>query len=745
MTYTWDIVIRLRPAMFVAIAAVLLLSLPSQILELYLIDIETIGETIAARGDGSASVLQTVQAIRPVLLGMLAGLGSMIVLWLSSVHLVLLDPARPNWSRLQVVTANVLIALIALAPIIGVLGGLANILSQFDQIAPQGDVEAKAALKWAVLAYITASIGLLVLTVAVLALATAIWPHRIAAQVNRIYSRNGALAGLVLVVAMTTILTIWPAKAPQAVGTQFLVYCFFAALTFVLTWFSTLYRTTGYPVTMMVIAAAMLFSGLGLNDNRQIDFTVTARPPPVEERFVNWLHARKDLGYYAERNKPYPVYVIAAEGGGMYAGYHVASLLAHLQDRCPNFAQHVFGISSVSGGSLGAAVFASLAGRSARNETWQDCRLTTNGPFQKAVQDYFSNDFLSPLVGATLFPSTLQSIIPFPFKALDRANAIEHAFAEAWVEPQAPPSAPLGDNPFHRSIHEMWSPTGAEPALFLNTTGVTSGGRVTLGPIYFRSTPTAVHISDNLCTRVPKGITLPLVTAVSLSARFPWLAPAGWLDISKVHEGHCDEGREARQRAIASSTKRIYLADGGYFENSGLETVADLVKRLRAYVEKDTSLPPRVEIRIIMATAFDSVAQRFWSDYPDMTESGPGELMTPITVLLNTRVARTRAVQAREGAFDSSMNRLAASEGAGRRSGPSPSSAGRRSGTSDGCDRLSVATDIHMVELDGTRFFLPLGWRLSRLSMVHIDSHLRDCRRKEVDKIIAELTDKESQ
>ena len=87
VTYTWDIVIRLRPAIFVAIAAVLLLSLPSQILELYLIDIETIGETIAARGDGSASMLQTVQAIRPLLLAMLAGLGSMIVLWLSSVHL----------------------------------------------------------------------------------------------------------------------------------------------------------------------------------------------------------------------------------------------------------------------------------------------------------------------------------------------------------------------------------------------------------------------------------------------------------------------------------------------------------------------------------------------------------------------------------------------------------------------------------------------------------------------------------
>ena len=333
---------------------------------------------------------------------------------------------------------------IALAPILGVLFGLNNIRLNLALIAP-GDI---ASLKPDVVRYMVVSGAFLAVGGVVLAIVTFAWLDRIGTIGRRIFSRWGVAIGIVLILLITTAIVIWPTALPWMLGTQALVYLFVAALTFLLTCFSHLYQRTGWPVTVMVIAAAMLFSWLGLNDNRQIDFKVTARPPAVEERFVDWLRARKDLGYYAERNKPYPVYMVAAEGGGMYAGYHVASLLAHLQDRCPNFAQHVFGISSVSGGSLGAAVFASLAGRSARNETWQDCRLTTDGPFQKAVRDYFSNDFLSPLVGATLFPNTLQSIIPFPFKALDRARAIEHAFAEAWVEPQAPPSAPAGDNPF---------------------------------------------------------------------------------------------------------------------------------------------------------------------------------------------------------------------------------------------------------------------------------------------------------
>src|SRR5262249_39717770 len=77
--------------------------------------------------------------------------------------------------------------------------------------------------------------------------------------------------------------------------------------------------------------------------------------------FYQWYDKREDREHFAEKGKPYPVYIVAAEGGGMYAGYHVASFLGRMQDFCPNFAEHTFAVSSVSGGSLGAGVFATLA------------------------------------------------------------------------------------------------------------------------------------------------------------------------------------------------------------------------------------------------------------------------------------------------------------------------------------------------------------------------------------------------
>ncbi len=56
----------------------------------------------------------------------------------------------------------------------------------------------------------------------------------------------------------------------------------------------------------------------------------------------------------------YPVFIIAAEGGGIYAASAAATMLAILQDAVPEFSEHVFAISGVSGGAIGAAIFRAL-------------------------------------------------------------------------------------------------------------------------------------------------------------------------------------------------------------------------------------------------------------------------------------------------------------------------------------------------------------------------------------------------
>jgi hypothetical protein len=703
----WEIVIRLRPVIVVAAFAFVLLSLPSQILELYLIDIETVrGVLIKEVGGDWKPSWQLLRETLPIQFAMAAGAITMLVLWLCSAHLICLNPERAKLGRGHQWLARVLVIAIALAPISGVLSGLNNIRIGLPQIAP-GNTEL---LRPDVLQYMRLSAILLGIAAVALSVVTFIWLEGVAAIARALFSRWGTVAGLGSILLITAAIVVWPTVLPWGLGTQALVYVFLAALAFVLTWLSDVYRRTGWPVTVMVVAAALVFSWMGWSDNHKVEYKVGNTPPAeLSGSFVDWLMSRGDRSWYAERSKAYPVYIVAAEGGGMYAGYHVAAWLGKLQDACPGFAQHTFAISSVSGGSLGAGVFSTLAHRLATNGEHQGCTGGT-GRFTQVARKFFENDLLAPLVGAALFPDFLQRLLPIPFKALDRARALEEAFSVAWDRSVSVlgEEAKGAEGMLKQSIQSVWSPTGAAPALFLNTTSVAAGSRVTISPVWFNQTSTALHVATTLCDNL-RSVELSLVSAISLSARFPWLTPAGWLDTN-------DAGRPCPAK---QERNRVYLVDGAYFENSGLETAIEMATYMRLYtsdpevarvsrVDLDkirAEYPHGIDIRIIMIFAVDDFASRYIRSEAERTSDRPGELLPPIQTMLAGRAARTRAVHLHalhEGFL------------------PYRDEARPRSARYDiqGSRDIWIGDDgVHQVPLDGTKFFLPLGWRLSQRSM----------------------------
>ncbi len=82
-----------------------------------------------------------------------------------------------------------------------------------------------------------------------------------------------------------------------------------------------------------------------------------------------------------------------------------------------NYNQHTFAISGVSGGSLGATVFAGLAKQMAKYADYVECdfsRTLKSGPFETKVQAIFGADLLSPVLATALFPDLLQRVLP-PF------------------------------------------------------------------------------------------------------------------------------------------------------------------------------------------------------------------------------------------------------------------------------------------------------------------------------------------
>src|SRR4029077_10516016 len=145
-------------------------------------------------------------------------------------------------------------------------------------------------------------------------------------------------------------------------------------------------------------------------------------------------------------------FVVSAQGGGLYAAYNTATFLARLIDLCPGFRRHLSAISSVSGGSVGAAVFASAlrlsdgAQSSISNSAIVtglgdgSCKtistflshsqelftLDTPGVIEQRVQQVLGNDFLAPLVAGALFPDFTQLFIPVPIGPFDRARTLEY-------------------------------------------------------------------------------------------------------------------------------------------------------------------------------------------------------------------------------------------------------------------------------------------------------------------------------
>lgn len=249
---------------------------------------------------------------------------------------------------------------------------------------------------------------------------------------------------------------------------------------------------------------------------------------------------------------PIPVIFISAEGGGIRAAYWTASVLAELQDRSPQFARHIFAISGVSGGSLGAVIFAA----GLRDDRPQRCAMQHTpgfGPLRSQVSAILSRDMLSPTLANMLFPDMTQRFLPYPFLP-DRAVALEDAWANAYAQCSI-------NNILKKPYQSLWYAQDYRvPLLFLNSTAVENGKRLIMHPLASAGFDQTFHYAIDGAETL--GRTVPLNTAAHLSARFTYVSPAGTVDSPGVN---------------GQPLKWSRLVDGGYFENSGTVTLTELL------------------------------------------------------------------------------------------------------------------------------------------------------------------------
>lgn len=437
----------------------------------------------------------------------------------------------------------------------------------------------------------------------------------------------------------------------RAVGTIFIVNLFLIFAIFFVSTLTRAYDKYGIPLVSMVLISAVVWSYFNWNDNHRIRILNLERKTeaqaaspsagnllPLTGAFNAWLENRpKELREKFWLNKrPYPVYVVAAQGGGLYSANLAALTLARLYDRCPRLRHHVFAVSGVSGGSVGAGLISALLEASNAGDDMRcDFELggAEAGPLEASVKTILAKDYLAPLMASALFPDMMQRLIPYPVGIFDRARAFEASLERSFEVSDIATRDLKARNPLSLPFLNHWSPEKAAPMLVLNTTMVETGEQIVIAPIGQPSDEQGVLFNPDYRTIYPDLIgekrDMRLSTAMSLSARFPLIMPAG------------------RLRSGKSSFR---LVDGGYFENSGVATaqaiISDLISNratspqasLAAVSDSGgvaASLSPEsediIEFRLIILS----------EDYtpPEISE-GLNELMSPLRTLLRTRSKR---------------------------------------------------------------------------------------------------------
>jgi hypothetical protein len=399
------------------------------------------------------------------------------------------------------------------------------------------------------------------------------------------------------------------------------------------------------PLVGLLLAWAMLCSLW--NDNHRVR-TVPIEPalvappasnkPPIQQAFTVWHEAVQKAyppGASGLSPAPRPVFIVATEGGGIRAAYWTAIVLAALQDRSldqrkawteahpgqpapPDFASHLFAVSGVSGGSLGAVVFNALL---AENVGY---------PMEAKAHDILRQDFLSPTLAAMFFPDLVQRFLPIPIAAADRGAALEKAWEYGWEQTI---SGTGRVNRLGQPFRKLWQDWPGEiplPALFLNGTRVESGKRIITSNVAINP-GSRVDFADaedaEVKLRNDGSRDLPLSTAAHMSARFTYVSPAGLLP---------DGG---------------HVVDGGYFENSAAATALEVLYEVEGAIQSEHSsevvVPVVIEIRNGPTKEKpDTGAQPLATPAPSEKRDFLSEVLAPVSTLLNTRDARATFSQA---------------------------------------------------------------------------------------------------
>lgn len=272
-----------------------------------------------------------------------------------------------------------------------------------------------------------------------------------------------------------------------------------------------------------------------------------------------------------------PMRLIAAQGGGLFAAYHTAFYLAARADNDPSFAKSVFAISGVSGGSVGAGIYWAIrkSGLCDLPDAASDCH-------RAAVRDILHKDYLSAPLAGFLFRDNLDNYTALSAlftRPIDRGRVLEERFARSYNKWAVKMGGSGGE--LSLPLSASYDPNAGAPLLLFNTTEVATGALFVLSPVEeIGRLPGRVALEN--------GNDLSVATGMVTSARFPLVTPPARLHVTLPG---------------APAPATIQLVDGGYFDNSGIETLMEFLPDV-------ASLEPRKIIEVTVFEVAEPAAER---------------------------------------------------------------------------------------------------------------------------------------
>ena len=465
-----------------------------------------------------------------------------------------------------------------------------------------------------------------------------------ASNVLRITSRDALsrstkavlIVSIAFVILQVAVFVLWPVGCATVLGSGAILLMAAAAWVCIVSFLVYAGDRYQFPVISALILLVAVSSFF--NDNHPIRAlsrisAEAAKKRSVGEEFSRWLEIMdKNRAGDTPSEAPYPLFIVTTEGGGIRAAYWTATVLGTLQEADPTFSSHLFAISGVSGGSVGAAVFSALLAEN-----------PSDGKYVTPMQRMLSRDYLSPPLAAMLYGDFLQRFIPFPFDRLDRGRALETAWEAGWREEIYNNTSKNGAKAvardrFGEDMMKLWQEAPADrwvPALFLNGTCVELGDRVIVSNLYIAApydgefTYAGEFIDAQGADSEQAYLPMRLSTAAHLSARFTYVSPAGRL-------------RSGRR-----------VVDGGYFENSGAATAWDILrviethpdrKRVRPMVITISNDPSGDEYGVVEPSANKTTKASSGLRKAD-AKNFLSETLSPVDTLLSTRQGQGRYAQ----------------------------------------------------------------------------------------------------